>query len=115
MPYRFRQGDVLLVPFPFTDDLTQTKQRPVVVLSRSRSNQYQFIAAKITSVLRWDAFAFMLHPTDLDFALAKPSEVRTNELFTLHESIARKKLGALTPEATERLLAAVQEHISFEG
>ena len=34
----FRQGDVLLVPYPFTDQ-SGSKQRPAIVLSREVYNQ----------------------------------------------------------------------------
>lgn len=46
----YKQGDVLLVPFPFTDQ-SGTKQRPAVVLSGAAYNQDHpdVILAPITS------------------------------------------------------------------
>jgi mRNA interferase MazF len=46
----FRQGDVVLVPFPFTD-LSAIKQRPALVLSPERLNNVRtdLVVAAITS------------------------------------------------------------------
>ena len=46
-------GDVILVPFPFTDQ-TQAKQRPAVVVSSSRYNisRHDLILMPITSQAR---------------------------------------------------------------
>ncbi len=46
----FSQGDVVLVPFPFTD-LSAIKQRPALVLSPDRSNKVRpdLVVAAITS------------------------------------------------------------------
>ena len=46
----YNQGDVLLVPYPFTDQ-SETKQRPAIVLSGAAYNQSHpdVILAPITS------------------------------------------------------------------
>ena len=46
----FSQGDVVLVPFPFTD-LSAIKQRPALVLPPDRSNEVRpdLVVAAITS------------------------------------------------------------------
>jgi mRNA-degrading endonuclease toxin of MazEF toxin-antitoxin module len=49
----FSQGDVVLVPFPFTD-LSAVKQRPALVLSPDRLNKARvdIVVAAITSQIR---------------------------------------------------------------
>ena len=46
----FNQGDIVLVPFPFTD-LSATKQRPAIILSPKRLNNLRsdLVVAAITS------------------------------------------------------------------
>jgi PemK-like, MazF-like toxin of type II toxin-antitoxin system len=53
----FSQGDVVLVPFPFTD-LSATKQRPALVLSPERLNKLRpdLVLAAITSQVPADSW-----------------------------------------------------------
>lgn len=44
----FQQGDVVLIPYPYTD-LSSVKRRPVVIISKDSINKDFFIVAKITS------------------------------------------------------------------
>jgi mRNA interferase MazF len=46
----YKQGDILLIPFPYSDS-TAIKQRPVLVISNSHYNESQqdIIVAAITS------------------------------------------------------------------
>lgn len=109
MPYN--QGDILLIPYPFTD-LSDTKQRPVVVISKDSINDTILIVAKITSVIRNDAFSYAIESNATESPMQKASEVRTNELFTVHYSIIRRKLNAFRPLALRMLLGKIMENIS---
>lgn len=79
---KYNQGDIILLPYPFTD-LSNTKQRPAVIISKDAVNKQNYIVAKITSVIRGDKFSFPITPTDIDRELKYESEVRTNEIFTV--------------------------------
>jgi len=46
---KYYQGDIILLPFPFSD-LSNAKQRPAVIISRDSANNQNYIVAKITSV-----------------------------------------------------------------
>ncbi len=48
----YKQGDILLIPYPFTD-LSKTKKRPVIVISK-KTHKGNYVVAKITSVIRND-------------------------------------------------------------
>jgi mRNA interferase MazF len=44
---KYEQGDIVVVPFPFTD-LSEVKQRPVLILSKKNASLY-VITCGITS------------------------------------------------------------------
>ena len=67
-----------------------------------------FIVAKITSVIHQDRFSFPLHKANLTFDLDKPSEIRTNELNTVHKTTIKHKIGELKPQALQQLLELIK-------
>lgn len=95
MPFEF--GDVVLVPFPFTDQ-TRTKQRPAAVVSSSAYN-----AARPDVVLR--AITSQFRPVeqfcetwlrDWEAAgLLKPSAAKPL-LATFEQALVIRRLGRLT-------------------
>ncbi len=91
----YEQGDVVLIPFPFTD-LTSSKTRPTVVLS---TNTYQkvtesIIVAMITSVSHTTIFDYKIKEWE-SANLIKPSLVRT-KVASLSPSMVRYKAGKLS-------------------
>lgn len=112
----FSQGDVVLVPFPFTD-LTAIKQRPALVISPERLNQVRpdIVVAAITSqipdVLSDDEV--LLPDVELqDSGLPKRSIVRLGKIFTIHKGLIRKKLGQISQSTLKTSLQKLTE--SFE-
>ena len=90
---RYRQGDIVFIPYPYTD-LSGVKKRPVVIISKDSINRANYIVAKITSVIRNDEFSFPIENAHLEEPLRRESEVRTNEIFTVHASIVLRKFSA---------------------
>jgi mRNA interferase MazF len=91
----FEAGDVIIVPFPFTDRAT-TKRRPALVLSSAAFNADtgHVIAAMITSA-KQSAWASDVAITDLSAAgLSVPCVVRM-KLFTLEVGLVVRKSGRL--------------------
>ncbi|MBI5787454.1 MAG: type II toxin-antitoxin system PemK/MazF family toxin [Candidatus Schekmanbacteria bacterium] len=91
----YHKGDIVLIPFPFTD-LTTTKTRPAVVVSVKEFQKLtgDFTVAMITSVP---------HSTPYDYEikdwqganLISPSWIRA-KLVTLDPQLVRFKPGKLT-------------------
>ena len=109
MAYRF--GDVVLVPFPFTDQ-TQAKKRPAVVIS---SEAYQrerpdLILMAVTSQLRPAATVGEAAVQDWQGAgLLKPSVIKP-VITTIEQGLILKILGRLQ-EADQQALRSVISNI----
>lgn len=110
---RYNQGDIILLPYPYTD-LSNAKQRPAVIISNDSANKQNYIVAKITSVIRGDKFSFPIAPTDIDRELKYESEVRTNEVFTVSPTIIIKKFASFRKEPLKRLTESIKANISVE-
>jgi mRNA interferase MazF len=110
---KYSQGDIILLPYPFTD-LSNTKQRPAVIISKDSVNKQNFIVAKITSVIRGDRFSFPIAPIDIDRELKYDSEVRTNEVFTVSQTLIIKKFASFKKESIKRLTEDIKDNISVE-
>ena len=91
----YKQGDVLLVPFPFTDQ-SGSKQRPAVVVSSEAYNQTHsdVILAPITSQIKHVSDEVRLMDWQVA-GLLKPSVVKPI-LSSFDTRVARRRLGALS-------------------
>jgi mRNA interferase MazF len=107
----YKPGQVILVPFPFTD-FTTVKQRPALIVSSKSFNQTHddVIIVAITSKdphsLRNDEF--YLPKSDQKAAgLPKPSKVKTGKIVSIHQQLIRKQLGRIPPST----LAAIMQRV----
>jgi len=98
-------GEVVLVPFPFSD-LSQSKLRPAVCLADAGRGDW--VLCQITSSPYGDPVAI---PLDVpDFAsggLLVASFARPGKLFTAHAGLMVRSVGVLNSAAFARLLSAV--------
>ena len=94
---QFKQGDILIVPFPFSD-LRGLRQRPVLVISNDKYNNCceDIITCGITSNLK-DAQCSVLFDNDnlVEGNIPLRSRVKVDKLFTLEKSIIKKKIARL--------------------
>ena len=102
-------GDVILVPFPFTDQ-SQAKQRPAVIVSSARYNTERpdLIPMAITSQVRTPVtFGEVIVQHWQAAQLLKPSAIKP-VFTTLDKRLVRKSLGRLHETDRAALKAAVQ-------
>ena len=110
---RFRQGDLVLVPFPFTD-LSSVKRRPALVVSPDRLHQRldDVILAALTSQVPHALTEFDIPLGSRDMALGhlpKPSVVKLNKVFTSHRGLIVKRVGRLQKESLSKILARFRQ------
>lgn len=90
---RFVKGDIIVVPFPFSD-LTQAKRRPAIVISALEGND--LILCQITSQSVRDNYAILLDDKDFNTgSLKQSSNIRPNRIFTADNHIVLIELGIL--------------------
>lgn len=106
MPFEF--GDILLVPFPFTNQAASKKRPAVVVSSRAYNTaKPDVILMAVTSQLRASAILGEVWLKDWKAAgLLKPSAVKP-VLATLEQSLVIRQLGALGAADREALRSAI--------
>lgn len=96
----YKQGDILLIPIPFSD-LTSSKKRPVLVLSNNDYNTKteDIIVAAVTSNITSKEYSIFISDEDMQEGnLHVNSCVRVDKIYTLSQSIVIKKFGAVKPE-----------------
>jgi len=113
----YKRGQVVLVPFPFTD-LTSVKQRPALVVSADKFNTSRpdVILAAITSQVSVQlGDDELLIPANelLQWGLPKPSVLKLTKLFTIHQGLVRKSLGNCPPPTLEAILRCLQKQFEL--
>ena len=90
------KGDVVVLPFPFSD-LSATKKRPALVVATLQGED--IILGQITSMARQDNYSVTLKIQNFKSGkLPVESIIRPNRLFTADKSIVLYKAGSLKNE-----------------
>ncbi len=98
-------GEVVVVPFPFSD-LSQAKLRPAVVLADAGRGDW--ILCQVTSKVYGDARA--IKPEDASFAagtLRATSYARPGKLFTASRDLIVTQVGTLKSERFWQIIDSV--------
>lgn len=99
---KFVKGDVVIVPFPFSD-LTQTKRRPALVVAPLLGNDV--ILCQITSQTIRDNYALTIAGGDfVSGGLNQVSNIRPNRIFTADQGIILYSVGRLQLERLEEVI-----------
>lgn len=107
----FEQGDIVLIPFPFTD-LTTTKQRPALIISKTDYNQKteDIITCGITSNLQNSDYSVLVDNENLtEGSIPMKSRIKADKMFTLKQSLVNKKLAKLNTATLEKVRAELQK------
>jgi mRNA-degrading endonuclease toxin of MazEF toxin-antitoxin module len=110
----YRQGDIVTLPFPFEEDQTQNKFRPVVIMSKDSINKGSYIVLKITSVLGKSSFEIPIFKRDVDFEMQRVSAIISNDIMTISQKLINKKIGRLNSHALTALSEVVKDNFEIE-
>lgn len=106
---KYTKGDVVWMPFPFSD-LSANKDRPCLVIASFKGDD--MLLCQITATTK-DIYSITL--TDTDFvkgALNKLSYIRPNRIFTGDEKIVRSYAGTVSKakmkEVVDKIIELIQ-------
>jgi mRNA interferase MazF len=107
------QGDIVLVPFPFTD-YNGTKRRPAMVVSANWYNRTKSfcILVPITSSIPINLHSdeILIKGTDINYCgLAGDSLVKTEIISTIEKYLFFKRLGSATTTLMSKVITNLQK------
>ena len=104
---KFVKGDVVVIPFPFSD-LTESKRRPAFVIANLEGDDV--ILCQITSKIVQDMYSLPIDDSDFETgSLKQPSNIRPNRLFTADSHIILYRVGNLKQGKVTEVIAKVIE------
>ena len=107
---QFVRGDVVVIPFPFTD-LSDAKKRPAFVVADLSGDD--IIVCQITSKAKSDPFALPIGASDfISGSLPLDSFIRPNKIFTADKNIILSVAGCLSEIKISDVLYSVITIIS---
>lgn len=111
-----KQGDIVLIPFPFSD-LSTSKKRPAIIISNGAYNMHNddVICCAITSNPRNYVGCVAITNADLDKGhLNYESQIRPTKVFTLNKIII-KSLAKLNIEKSKEVIQNLNSSIYIEA
>ncbi len=108
---QYKQKDIILIPFPFSD-LSGTKKRPAIIISNSKLKGEDFICSLVTSNEVKDGI--LIGKDDFDFGkLPFKSWIKPERIFTIDKRIIIKKLASINNSLYVKLQNKIFEYIKI--
>ena len=105
----YYQGDVVLIPFPFTNQAGGTK-RPALIISGSKmNNTADVILVQITKVQRSDNYSIPINPKDLTLPLRFVSEIRCNKILVAEQSLIVHQISKVSQSIINQVIDKINE------
>lgn len=108
------QRDLLLVPFPFSDQ-QGTKVRPVVALSNNKfnCNSEDVIVAAVTSNLTKEKYSIDLSSCDMEKGILNHDCcIKAENILKLDKNLILKKIGKIKQEKHNQIIKLIGEIIN---
>ena len=104
------QQEVLLVPFPFSDQ-SGKKVRPVLVLSNNNYNRSgeDVIVCAITSNLKQNRYSVIIDEKNLETGrLYEKSSVKIDGLLKINKNLIIKNIGTLNKNTFQKVISILE-------
>jgi len=110
----YRQRDIVLVPFPFSD-LSMQKVRPVLILSNDTYNQQSsdIVVCGLTTNLRIAPYSIIIDVTDVEQpgTLRYKSRIKADTIASLEQSILVKQIARLKLSVFRKIITEIEDLI----
>jgi len=113
---KFKQGEIVLIPFPFSD-LSSVKQRPVLIISSTNYNNKaeDVVTCGITSNLKDSEYSMLIESRDLiEGSLPVKSRIKVDKIFTLKQSLIKKKIGRVNKKLFTQLRKEILKLTAYD-
>lgn len=106
----YKQGDIIIVQYPFSDKPKRSKKRPAIIVSNEKSNMLDndLLICPITSTIRSTPFSYLISNNDTDADLPKASEIRCNKIITIRKNLIIQKFSEVKTDSLPKILDLVR-------
>ena len=111
------QRDILLVPFPFSDQ-SGRKVRPVVVVSNEEFNEHSqdYLVVGITSKLSREKYSLRLTDSDLENGKLFPACcIKVENILKIDRELVIKKIGTVNMQKFAGIVTVLMEILSADA
>jgi mRNA interferase MazF len=109
-----KQGEIVLIPVPFTN-LSSEKRRPVIIISNDEYNQMtaDMVVVAMTSTPSVGQYNFTITSADLTQGkLNRPGTVRVDKIYTLDQSLIVRTFGQVNSQILTRIQTTLRRLIA---
>jgi len=106
----YKQGDIVIVRYPFSDNPKKLKMRPAVIVSNEKSNNLDndYLICPITSSIRSTSFSFLLNEDHSLKPLPEVCEIRCNKVVTMRDHLIINKFSELKNSSLDEVLKKIK-------
>lgn len=109
--FEFTEGDIVVVPFPYTDRLTE-KRRPALVISNGKiTRQHGLVWLVMITSAENKSWPDDIMLSGRDSGLSAPSVIRTAKLATIDAAQIIRKAGKIDTETLKRVRLAIAANL----
>lgn len=107
-----RQGDIVIVPFPYSD-LSRRKFRPALVISNDQFNKSADIIALAISSVSSERCSVEIGLGDFsEGTLTKVSFVHCHKIHQLERTLVKEVVAVVKPEILQKVRQEIESYVS---